>query len=134
MTEWPRFETKDLGPDDDAEMLRRWTAYNEQMQVIIARGGVHQDADGWWVETATGELIGPDPEIERPLADGKQEEPTTFAEVMRKQRGRPKLERPKERITIRLSAEVMDHYRATGPGWQGRIDDALMREVRRRRT
>jgi hypothetical protein len=31
-----------------------------------AAGGVHRDADGWWVEDATGELIGPDPELERP--------------------------------------------------------------------
>jgi uncharacterized protein (DUF4415 family) len=27
--------------------------------------------------------------------------------------------------TIRLSAEVIEHFRAGGPGWQARIDDAL---------
>ena len=31
----------------------------------------------------------------------------------------------KEAVSIRLSAEVLDHYRATGKGWQTRIDDAL---------
>lgn len=31
----------------------------------------------------------------------------------------------KERITIRLSPEVVNTFRASGPGWQGRIDDAL---------
>lgn len=31
----------------------------------------------------------------------------------------------KERITIRLSPEVLEEFRATGPGWQTRIDGAL---------
>ncbi len=67
---WPVFETKDLGDDpDDTEMLRRWEVYNTEMQVIIASGTAHKDDDGWWVDTASGELIGPDPEIERPLSD-----------------------------------------------------------------
>jgi uncharacterized protein (DUF4415 family) len=28
-------------------------------------------------------------------------------------------------LSIRLSAEVVDHFKATGPGWQSRIDEAL---------
>ena len=70
MTKWPSFETHDLDPDTDeggAEMERRWRKYDREMQALIAAGGVHQDFDGWWVETSTGELIGPDPSIERPL-------------------------------------------------------------------
>lgn len=68
---WPSFVTRDLGDsaEDDAEMLRRWEAYNKEMQALIAAGGVHQDEDGWWVDDATGELIGPDPEDERPRTD-----------------------------------------------------------------
>lgn len=31
----------------------------------------------------------------------------------------------KERITIRLSHDVVDAFRATGDGWQSRIDTAL---------
>lgn len=31
----------------------------------------------------------------------------------------------KERITIRLSPEVLERFRATGPGWQTRMDAAL---------
>jgi len=40
-------------------------------------------------------------------------------------RGRPKAENPKVPINIRLSAEVVAAFRATGPGWQSRIDAAL---------
>ena len=39
--------------------------------------------------------------------------------------GRPKAETTKERITIRLSPEVVAKFRATGDGWQTRIDAAL---------
>jgi len=28
-------------------------------------------------------------------------------------------------ISVRLSSEVVDHFRGTGPGWQTRLDDAL---------
>ena len=42
-----------------------------------------------------------------------------------KLRGRPKAAAPKERITIRLSPEVVQTFRATGAGWQSRIDAAL---------
>lgn len=28
-------------------------------------------------------------------------------------------------LSIRLSPEVLDHFKATGPGWQSRIEDAL---------
>ena len=31
----------------------------------------------------------------------------------------------KERITIRLSPDVVDSFRATGDGWQTRVDAAL---------
>lgn len=40
-------------------------------------------------------------------------------------RGRPLAAMTKERITIRLSPEVLDRFRATGPGWQTRVDAAL---------
>ncbi len=39
--------------------------------------------------------------------------------------GRPKAQVTKERITIRLSSEVVAKFRATGAGWQTRIDAAL---------
>ena len=39
--------------------------------------------------------------------------------------GRPKSAVTKERITIRLSPEVLEPFRASGDGWQTRIDAAL---------
>jgi uncharacterized protein (DUF4415 family) len=39
--------------------------------------------------------------------------------------GRPKSARPKEALNIRLDADVLDHFRRTGPGWQTRINAVL---------
>lgn len=41
------------------------------------------------------------------------------------QRGRPKASSPKVSTTIRLSPEVIAHFKEGGPGWQSRIDAAL---------
>lgn len=40
-------------------------------------------------------------------------------------RGRPKTDKVKERITVRLDPEVVDSFRQTGPGWQTRMNEAL---------
>jgi len=40
-------------------------------------------------------------------------------------RGRPVAVTTKERITIRLSPEVVEHFRESGAGWQTRMDKAL---------
>lgn len=44
-------------------------------------------------------------------------------------RGRPPLDAPKRQVTLRLSPEVIDHFKAGGPGWQTRIDDALRQVI-----
>jgi uncharacterized protein (DUF4415 family) len=43
--------------------------------------------------------------------------------------GRPKAEVTKERITIRLSRDVVTQFRATGEGWQTRMDLALRQYI-----
>jgi uncharacterized protein (DUF4415 family) len=49
-----------------------------------------------------------------------------LAEKMRKNLGgRPKLDRPKKSVSIRLDQDVIDKFKATGPGWQSRINEAL---------
>jgi len=40
-------------------------------------------------------------------------------------RGRPPAAKPKVSTTIRLSQDVIDHFKAGGRGWQTRIDQAL---------
>ena len=39
--------------------------------------------------------------------------------------GRPRSANPKKLISIRLTEEVIQRWRATGPGWQTRMADKL---------
>ena len=48
----------------------------------------------------------------------------------RVRRGRGRQTAPtKEQVTIRLDADITAHFRAGGPGWQTRLNDALRRAV-----
>jgi uncharacterized protein (DUF4415 family) len=44
-----------------------------------------------------------------------------------KRAGRPISQNPKKLITIRLPADVIEKWRATGPGWQTRMAKRLAR-------
>ena len=46
-------------------------------------------------------------------------------------RGRPKSESKKLLLSVRYSVEVVEYFRATGEGWQGRMDSVLRQYVNR---
>ena len=48
-----------------------------------------------------------------------------LARAVFKRAGRPKSINPKEMISLRLPAEVVARWRATGPGWQTRMAKRL---------
>ena len=76
-------------------------------------------------------LIPPTEEEERQIAEGIASDPDAapdFGDGIPpgfKLVGRPKSANPKEALNIRLDADVLEHFRATGPGWQTRINAAL---------
>jgi uncharacterized protein (DUF4415 family) len=45
--------------------------------------------------------------------------------LLKANRGRPKIDRPKKTISIRLSNDTLEYFKSTGKGWQTRIDDIL---------
>ncbi len=47
------------------------------------------------------------------------------ADIKRRLRGRPRVQTPKHLVSLRLDADVLACFRATGPGWQSRINDVL---------
>jgi len=57
-----------------------------------------------------------------------------FSEAWRKnwkgKGGRPKSERPKQVINLRVDADVLESFRAGGPGWQTRMNAALRKAAR----
>ena len=44
-------------------------------------------------------------------------------------RGRPAGSGQKTQTTLRISKDVLEFFRSTGPGWQTRMDNALKRYV-----
>jgi len=61
----------------------------------------------------------------RPAAEALPEIfPKAVADTMLK-RGRPRKEITKAPVNIRLSPDVVEAFRATGRGWQTRVDEAL---------
>ncbi len=51
--------------------------------------------------------------------------------AMKRGRGRPKLTNAKQRVSLRLDPDIVAAYKATGEGWQTRINDALARALAR---
>lgn len=51
---------------------------------------------------------------------------------MRALRGRPKSANPKQLVSVRYSPEVLAFFKATGEGWQSRMDGVLRQYVSRR--
>jgi uncharacterized protein (DUF4415 family) len=64
----------------------------------------------------------------RPFKEGFPELYASWA----KQRGRPKVARPKVHIGLRLAADVVEAIRATGPGYNARVEKALRGAIHNR--
>lgn len=43
--------------------------------------------------------------------------------------GRPCVENPKKQVTLRLDPDVLEKFRATGKGWQSRINAELRKAL-----
>lgn len=85
------------------------------------------DADG-----DVRELTATDMKRFRPASDVVPD----IVEQQRRARGQrgPQKTPTKERITIRLDADIVEHFRATGPGWQARLNEALKKTIDRKRA
>lgn len=59
--------------------------------------------------------------------------PKELTAVLRK-RGRPVSETPKKAVNIRLSPDILTSFKATGRGWQTRIDNALREWLKEHRS
>lgn len=77
-------------------------------------------------------MIASDPEVpeatDEQLAQAKpfDEAFPALADAMRKTAGgRPKSDNPKIAVSLRLDREVVARFKASGPGWQTRMNKAL---------
>ncbi len=52
--------------------------------------------------------------------------------VMRRGKRGPQKAPTKKLVSLRLSPDVIDHFKSAGPGWQTRIDETLVKAIRKR--
>jgi uncharacterized protein (DUF4415 family) len=52
--------------------------------------------------------------------------------VVRQGKRGPQKAPTKKLVSLRLSPEVLAHFKAGGPGWQTRIDNTLLKAIRKR--
>jgi uncharacterized protein (DUF4415 family) len=62
----------------------------------------------------------------RPAAEAL---PASVMAAARRKPGRPRADVPMVLVTLRLSREVIEHFKAGGKGWQTRIDEALRKSI-----
>lgn len=47
-------------------------------------------------------------------------------------RGRPKADKTKVSVTIRMDGDIVDYFKRSGPGWQTRMHAVLAKEARKK--
>lgn len=57
-----------------------------------------------------------------------------FAERGLPMPGRPKAEAPKVAVSLRLDQEVVDGFKASGPGWQTRMNAVLAESLKSKKS
>lgn len=84
-------------------------------------------------EAKIQEMIASDPDNPE-LTDAQIAKAKPFAEAfpdlyasIKRSRGRPKVESPKEAVTLRLSPDVVEKFKAKGDDWRARMAKALER-------
>ena len=51
--------------------------------------------------------------------------PADIREFFKRSVGRPRIDRPKIAVKLRLDQGVVEHFKSGGPGWQTRMNDVL---------
>jgi len=91
---------------------------SEELRAARARAESRSNWDD--VRRRVREGVEPEADADAPDATALLEE-----EVARRRAGRPAGSGNKEQISIRLDRRVLAAFRATGTGWQTRVNDAL---------
>ena len=95
---------------------------SDELRAMIARGESRTDWD--YVRTHAADTSDPDADECGP----------DMASELARLRGRPLGSGRKAATSIRIDKDVLAAFRATGPGWQTRMNDALRAWLERRRS
>ncbi len=101
------------------------TAKKTELQTEFKEGRGYSK-DDWDAVSDNPEWTEEDFKNARPFAEVFPD----LAESIRRARGRPAVEKPKRQISLRLDPDVIDAFKATGKGWQGRINEVLRKAAK----
>jgi uncharacterized protein (DUF4415 family) len=73
--------------------------------------------------------ISHDPEAPPEITDAWISEADLYHGQKLVRRGRPKLESPRQLLSLRLPPKVIAQWKSTGPGWQTRMAESLEKSV-----
>jgi len=105
-------------------MSRKGQGLSEEGATFVRDGVVFDEDNPEWTEERVARLI--------PVEELPPDELALILKAFPKTKLRGPQKAPtKVPVSLRLSREVVDHYRATGDGWQTRIDDALKDLIRK---
>ena len=88
-----------------------------EKEFVPGKGFTQEDWDDVDSPFATDEQLAQ----ARPFAEVFPE----WAEEIRRNKGRPKQEKTKKAVSLRLDEDVIDGFKASGDGWQARMNAAL---------
>lgn len=98
----------------------RWIHMPDTVEEARINAGIAADPDTW---------VSTDEEFARARPGSEILPPHIYAGLVamqqRRARGRPPIETPKVATAIRFDADVLAGLRATGKGWQTRVNDAM---------
>ncbi len=82
------------------------------------------------IKTRTGRVLAmPTPEEDAAINAGIAQDPDTYelgvAEFKQLRRGRPLGSGTKVQVTLRIDEDVVEKFKASGSGWQTRINEVL---------
>lgn len=72
--------------------------------------------------------IANDPDDEE-VSDENAKRPMSFKEALKRSRVREVSDAKREQISIMLDPDLIDHFKSSGEGWQGRLNDTLRKAV-----
>lgn len=75
-------------------------------------------------EAEVQRMIASDPDNPE-ITDEQARSRTSFAEAMKRGRGRPKLDNARQAVTLRLDPETIARFQATGEDWRSRMVEVL---------
>ena len=115
----------DLTENELAEIGRRRAAARQKARRLLETADPEEDAAiVRAAESDPDALPMTDEQLDR-MRPAHEVLPELVARHLRRNRGRPKLAAPKQQVTLRIDPDVLEHFRATGAGWQTAINDAL---------